>query len=140
MYHFDEEDQEPVAVVRTLSDFALALTLVVLMLIGTRSVADHKQLAQSRAANAQSTGTPPELNLLLAGDGHLQLLTESGKQPPTDAKSVAGLWTTAHPNTTANIVLQFPPKTLATELHRTLLDLQAAFGTNLARIDTVPQL
>jgi hypothetical protein len=32
----EEEDHEPVAVVRTLADFALALTLIVLMLVGTR--------------------------------------------------------------------------------------------------------
>ena len=54
MHRFEEEDHEPVAVVRTLSDFALALTLVVLMLIGP---------ARRRRASAGPKPAPPARNL-----------------------------------------------------------------------------
>jgi hypothetical protein len=140
MHRFEEDDHEPVAVVRTLSDFALALTLVVLMLIGTRSAAENKSMADTHAATSRSGATNAELNLLLINGGKFNVLSEGREKGEASAASLAGPWISAHPNDSATIVLQFPSQTLATELHRALLDLQSAFGTNLGRIDTIPQL
>src|SRR5690242_16488305 len=130
MHRFEDDDQEPVAVVRTLSDFALALTLVVLMLIGTRSAAENKLAANTRAATAQPGGTNSELSLLLIDSNKFAVLSDSGEKRSASAASLAAPWKLAHPNSPAAIVLQFPPKTLATDLHHALLDLQSAFGTN----------
>jgi hypothetical protein len=140
MHRFDEDDHEPVAVVRTLSDFALALTLVVLMLIGTRSAAENKRMADTHALTPRSGATNAELNLLLINGGKFKVLSEVREKGEASAAGLAGPWISAHPNDSATIVLQFPTRTLATELHRALLDLQSAFGTNLDRIDTTPQL
>lgn len=140
MHRFEEDDHEPVAVVRTLSDFALALTLVVLMLIGTRSAAENKSMANSHAATGRNGATRAELNLLLTNGGKFTVLSEGSKKGDAGAASLAGEWILAHPKTSATIVLQFSPQTLATDLHRALLDLQTAFGTNLTRIDTIPKL
>jgi hypothetical protein len=138
MRPFEEEDQEPVAVVRTLSDFALALTLVVLMLIGTRSAAEMKRAAETRAASGQGGKAAPELTLLLVSN-KFNLLSDRGEAGQLSAAEVAAPWVAAHSNSTATVVLQFPQQTLAKDLHAALLELQAAFGTNLARIETIPQ-
>ncbi len=128
MHRFEEEDQEPVAVVRTLSDFALALTL-----IGTHSAADARNVA-ARAAVASQRGALANLNLLLApGPSFVE-----GAKPASNAKDVASTWTRAHPGTAAKIVLQFRSDTLAKDLHAGLLELQSAFATNLSQIDTAP--
>ena len=140
MHRFEEDDHEPVAVVRTLSDFALALTLVVLMLIGTRSAAENKSMADTHAATGRRAATNAELNLLLINSGRFAVLSAGNEKGNVSAASLAQPWIAAHPNASATVVLQFPPQTLATDLHRALLDLQSAFGTNLARIETTPQL
>jgi hypothetical protein len=140
MLHFEEEDHEPVAVVRTLSDFALALTLIVLMLIGTRSAAGNKTMAETRATAASVQGTTSELTLLLTQSGQLTVVGKGGGGARLSAASLAEQWRTSHPARRATIVLVFPQETLATALHHALLDLQTAFGTNVARIDTVPKL
>lgn len=139
MHRFDEEDHEPVAVVRTLSDFAMALTLVVLMLVGTHSAAAAKHRAQSHAATAQNTGRPAEVNLLLTDGGRFILPAAGAEKQQVTATSLAGQWSSAHPNDNATIVLHFAPNMLATDLHRALLELQVAFGAHLARVETVPQ-
>lgn len=136
--HRFEEEHEPVAVVRTLSDFALALTLVVLMLIGTHSVAGSKRAAESRAVAAQAGNTKAELTLVLVDRNKFTVQSNAAGEGEVSAVGAAERWSRVHPNAPATIVLQFPPKTLATDLHGALLDLQAAFGTNLGRIDTVP--
>ena len=138
MHHFEEDEQEPVAVVRTLSDFALALTLVVLMLIGTRAVNGTKATADTHAATQQAGSSSPDLTVLLADDGNLTVRSGSASTRETSAPVLAQEWIKAHPGNAATVVIEFPPKTLATDLHRALLDLQAAFGTNLSRIETVP--
>lgn len=138
MHRFEEEEAEPVAVVRTLSDFALALTLVVLMLIGTRSATDTNAAANTHAASAQPGAKPAELTLQLTPGGKFTS-NQSGGTNETSAGSVAARWVEAHPNVPATILVQFAPTTLAGNLHRGLLELQTAFGTNLVRIDTVPQ-
>jgi hypothetical protein len=137
MHRFEEDDGEPVAVVRTLADFALALTLVVLMLIGTRSVAGSKPSSDVRAATARKGVAPPELQVLLQSNGSFQSAT--GSKELFDATTLASQWHQSHGDAAATIVLQFPPPTLATDLHGALLRLQMAFGTNLTRIDTSPQ-
>ena len=139
MLAFEEDDHEPVAVVRTLSDFALALTLVVLMLVGTRAVTDTKAAAESRAATAQAGGQHSELTLMMLGSGKFRSPSTASGARELTAAELAQQWTTAHPDTGATIVLEFAPKTLATDLHRALLDLQNAFGTHLTHIDTIPQ-
>ena len=138
MHRFEEEEHEPVAVVRTLSDFALALTLVVLMLIGTRSAAGSKRTAESRAVAAQAGKTKAELSLVLVDRNKFTVQTDAAGEGEVSAGAAAERWIRAHPNAPATIVVLFPQKTLATDLHGALLDLQAAFGTNLGRIDTVP--
>jgi len=138
MRRFEEEDAEPVAVVRTLADFALALTLIVLMLVGTRSAAESKQGAETRAARMQAGAPKAELTLRLVGE-QFAAMSSTGPTSPASALALAQQWSHTHTNTPATIVLQFPSPTLATGLHRALLALQSAFGTNLARIDTVPQ-
>jgi hypothetical protein len=138
MHRFEEEEHEPVAVVRTLSDFALALTLVVLMLIGTRSVAGGKRAAESRAVSAEAGKTNAEVSLVLVDRNKFTVQTDAAGEGGMSAVAVAERWIRVHPNAPATIVLQFQQKTLATDLHGALLDLQAAFGTNLGRIDTVP--
>jgi hypothetical protein len=140
MHRFDEDEAEPVAVVRTLSDFALALTLIVLMLVGSRAAVSDKRAVDTRAAvNAAGASTAAlKLRLLANGEFGPGHLADSDVSSP--ATALAEKWTAAHPTESATIVLQFPPKTLATDLHRALLELQSAFGTNLSRLDTVPQL
>src|SRR3954469_10770847 len=120
MRRFEEEDQEPVAVVRTLSDFALALTLVVLMLIGTRSAAESQQAAAVRAANGGAGRIKAELTLCLLEGGQFRVPSDSGTTNGFTATAVAQPWISKHPETPATIVLQFPPKTLATDLHGAL--------------------
>ena len=66
MYRFDDEDHEPVAVVRTLSDFALALTLVVLMLIGTWSAAESKR-AEARCCRSSARHGERRAELVIRG-------------------------------------------------------------------------
>jgi len=139
MMPFEEDEQEPVAVVRTLSDFALALTLVVLMLIGTRTVTGSKPSAEAHAATAQPGAAGPELTLLLLEGGKLSVSSGGEQAKALSAAALAQQWIPAHPNAAATVVLEFPPKTLATDLHHALLDIETAFGTNLTRIETVPQ-
>jgi hypothetical protein len=139
MSRFEEEDQEPVAVVRTLADFALALTLVVLMLIGTRSVAQNNHETQAHAGTLEPKGRNPSLNLLLISGGKFSLVPDGASSGPSSAATLGQRWSSGHPDSPATILLEFRPNTLASDLHRALLDLQAAFGTNLARIDTAPQ-
>lgn len=139
MLPFEEEDQEPVAVVRTLSDFALALTLIVLMLIGTRSAADTQARGQSRAASLQSEGTTPDLDVAMGADGKFLPASENSPGLGVSASEMAHAWRASHPGQAAIVVLRFPPKTLATDLHQALLAVQTALATNLVRIDTVPQ-
>ena len=140
MHSFEEEDQEPVAVVRTLSDFALALTLVVLMLIGTRSAAGLRPAAEAHATAPKSGQSTPDLNLVLAPNGRFTVVSGAGDDKALDAAALAKGWTERHPSQPVTIVLQFQSEVLATDLHRGLLDLQSAFGTNLVRIDTLPKL
>jgi hypothetical protein len=139
MLHFEEDEHEPVAVVRTLSDFALALTLVVLMLIGTRTAAGNKTAAAMRAATTQPNTDHSELTVLLEPRGHFTVRSGSTPKQDLTAPALAQQWISTHGNSDATIVLEFPPKTLATDLHRALLELQSAFPTNLARIETLPQ-
>ena len=137
MHRFDDDDGEPVAVVRTLADFALALTLIVLMLIGTRSAVGSKPDAEVRGATAGKGVASPELEVLLQADGTFVSTTDA--QAPIDATALANQWHETHPTTPATVVLQFTASTLATDLHRALLNLQSAFGTNLTRIVTLPR-
>jgi Na+-translocating ferredoxin:NAD+ oxidoreductase RnfG subunit len=140
MYPLEEEEQEPVAVVRTLSDFALALTLVVLMLIGSRSVAGNRPAAKAQAAESQSGSQTVDLNLLLLDRARFKDLDEKRqRQQARTAGSLAQAWAKARPGRAAAVVVQFPRETLATDLHEGLLELQTAFGTNLARIETLPE-
>ena len=137
MHRFEEEEHEPVAVVRTLSDFALALTLVVLMLIGTRFVAGGKRAAESRAVSAEAGKTNGEVSLVLVDRNKFTVQTDAGGEGGISAMAVAERWIRVHPNAP----LQSPPVPAEDARDRfacALLDLQAAFGTNLGRIDTIP--
>ena len=137
MHRFDDDDGEPVAVVRTLADFALALTLIVLMLIGTRSAVGSKPDAEVRGATAGKGRCLTRVQVLLQADG--TFVGTTGAQASMDATALANQWHEPHPTTPATVVLQFSTGTLATDLHRALLNLQSAFGTNLTRIVTLPR-
>ena len=127
----EEENPEPVAVVRTLADFALALTLIGLMLVGTRA-----PVAQSSAATP--TARQPELVVTLTDAGLFLPQTPSHGSVPVDAPTLARQWTPSSGGEPARLVVQFQARTLATDLHRALLELQTAFGTNLTTILTCP--
>lgn len=136
----DHADDEPVSVVRVMADFALCLTLIVLMLVGTRSpaVPAIEDRATSHAATPQPSATKAELVVGLADEGRFVLLPPESTTAATDAPTLVERWVKSHGAPPANVVVQFPEKTLAAELHRGLLALQSAFGTNVVTIQTIP--
>jgi hypothetical protein len=74
------------------------------------------------------------LTVTLTGAGQFLTLFPAPSLTPVDAATLARQWATAHGRAPASVVLQFQPKTLAADLHRALLELQSAFGTNLNTI------
>lgn len=137
---FDEEEHEPVAVVRVMADFALALTLIVLMLVGSRSssapTADER--AASRAATPQPGVKKADLTVALVEEGKFVTFQTSAAAKPVDGTTLAQQWIKSHGVAPATVVVQFPTTALAADLHRGLLNLQSAFGTNAVSIQTLP--
>lgn len=136
----DHADEEPVAVVRVMADFALCLTLIVLMLVGTRShsAPAAEQRSTSRAATPQPGAKKAELIVALMEEGKFVTLPPTAAAKPVDGTTLARQWIDSHGVTPATIVVQFPTKALAADLHRGLLNLQSAFGTNVVSIQTIP--
>jgi len=137
---FEDEEHEPVAVVRVMADFALALTLIVLMLIGTRSPSAPKveESVASRAATPQPGAKKADLSVALVGDGKFKILPLAEGEVPMDGATLVERWIKSHGSVPASIVVQFPTTALAATLHRGLLSLQSALGTNIVSIQTIP--
>jgi hypothetical protein len=138
---FEDEEHEPVAVVRVMADFALALTLIVLMLVGTRSPsappADER--TASRAATPQPGAKKADLTVALVEEGRFVTLpSAAAAAKPMDGTTLAQQWLSSHDAAPATVVVQFPAKALAADMHRGLLNLQSAFGTNVVTIQTIP--
>lgn len=137
----DHPDEEPVAVVRVMADFALCLTLIVLMLVGTRSPSapTTDERSTSRAATPQSGTKKAELAVTLREGGKfLKLPIVQPDAVPVDGPTLVQQWVKSHRTPPANVLVQFPARMFAADLHRGLLDLQSAFGTNPVSIQTYP--
>lgn len=137
----DHSDEEPVSVVRVMADFSLCLTLIVLMLVGTRSPSAPaaEERSTSRAATPQPGTTKVEMAVALRENGKfLELPILNLAAVPADGFTIVQQWVKSHGAIPANVVVQFPPKVLAADLHRGLLNLQSAFGTNVVTIQTSP--
>jgi hypothetical protein len=137
---FEDEEHEPVAVVRVMADFALALTLIVLMLIGTRSPSapPPEERTASRAATPQPGAKKADLSVALVGEGKFTMLPPAEGEVPMDGAILVQRWMKSHSSTLGSVVIQFPSKALAADLHRGLLSLQTALGTNNVTIQTIP--
>jgi hypothetical protein len=137
---FEDEEPEVVSVVRVMADFALALTLIVLMLVGTRSPSAPTAVerAASRAARPQPGAKKADLTVALVEEGKFVTLPPATDAKPVDGTTLAQQWVSAHGGAPASVVVQFPTKALAADLHRGLLNLQSAFGTNVVTIQTIP--
>jgi len=136
----DNTDEEPVAVVRVMADFALCLTLILLMLVGTRSPSaapPAEERAAARAATPQPGAKKADLIVALAEEGRFVTLPPAADAKPMDGTTLAQQWVTSHGVAPSSVVVQFPVKALAADLHRGLLNLQSAFGTNVT-IQTIP--
>lgn len=132
---FDHDDHEPAAVVRTLADLSLMLVLMFSMLIGSRSTPARLPAADAHAAVKQASGRSADVNITLVGDGKFRLLPASGE--PLTAGALASKLLVPGAKPVGVLVLQFPPNTLASQLHAALLNLQTAF-TN-STLQTVPE-
>ena len=137
---FEDEEDEPVSVVRTLADWSMNLTLVVLMLIGTRSptASSPADRSSSRAASQLPGAKKTDLTVVLLEDATFLTLPSAPDAKPMDGTALARHWQNTHSNAPASVVVQFPTKALAADLHRGLLSLQSAFGTNEVAIQTIP--
>ena len=137
----DDHDEQPATVARVMADFALALVLILVMLVGTRSpsAAQTEPRAASRAATLQAEGKQAELNLTLTPDGKFLRLPSAGNPvEPVDGAEIAHQWIRTNTQAPATVVVQFATNALASSLHRALLELQAGFGTNALNLQTIP--
>jgi hypothetical protein len=138
----DDSDEQPATVARVMADFALALILILVMLVGTRSPsgAQTDPRAASRAATLQPDGKQADLNLALTGTGKFLRLSSAGSNAaePIDGATLANQWMKTNAVPPVTVVIEFPTNTLASDLHRALLELQAAFGTNSVSLQTIP--
>lgn len=136
----DHADEEPVAVVRVMADFALCLTVTILMLIGTRSPSapTTDERAASRAATPQPGVKKADLTVALVEEGKFVTLPPAADAKPMEGTTLAQQWIKSHGVAPATVVVQFPTMALAADLHRGLLNLQSAFGTNIVTIQTIP--
>ena len=138
----DDNDEQPATVARVMADFALALILILVMLVGTRSpaAAPHDRPADSRAVLRQPQGKRADLDLVLTGAGKFLRLPSTGghSDQPIDAAALASQWMKSNALAPGTVVVQFPSNALASDLHRALLELQAGFATNSVRLQTIP--
>ena len=123
-----------------MADFALALTLIVLMLVGTRSPSAPPvdERAVSRAATPQPGAKKADMTVALVEGGKFVTLPSTAVAKPMDGTTLAQQWLSSHGVAPATVVVQFPTRALAADLHRGLLNLQSAFGTNVVTIQTIP--
>ena len=57
MNRFDDDESEPVAVVRVFGDFAMTLSVTLMLLVGTRAVSPHNNAVQAQPAVQQAGAT-----------------------------------------------------------------------------------
>jgi hypothetical protein len=137
-----DDDEQPATVARVMADFALALILILVMLVGTRSplAGQTDPRAAARAATLQPEGKQPDLNLALTEAGKFLRLPSTGgnADKPIDGAALASEWMASNARPPGTVVIHFPPGTLASDLHRALLELQGGFGTNSVSLQTIP--
>lgn len=134
----DDHDEQPATVARVMADFALALILILVMLVGTRSGAQADPRAASRAATRQPDGTKADLNLALTHTGKFMPSAAGNAAEPVDGATIARQWMSSNTQAPAIVVVEFPTNALASTLHQALLELQFAFGTNSLNLQTIP--
>jgi len=138
----DDTDEQPATVARVMADFALALILILVMLVGTRSplAAPADPRAAARAAILQPEGKRADLNLALTGTGKFLRLPSSGgnADEPIDGAALASQWMKSNALAPSTVVIHFPTNALASELHRAMVELQGGFGTNSVSLQTIP--
>ena len=138
----DDNDEQPATVARVMADFALALVLILVMLVGTRSpsAAPTDARAAARAATVQPEGKRADLNLALTGAGKFLRLPSSGRNAdePIDGAALASQWLKSNALAPDTVVVHFPTDALASDLHRALVELQGGFGTNSVSVQTIP--
>ena len=138
----DDTDEQPATVARVMADFALALILILVMLVGTRShsTAQAEPRAASGAAAQQSDGKKAELSLELTETGKfLKLAVAEVAAEPMDGAAIAHQWMKSNTQAPASVVVRFSTNALASDLHQALLELQAGFGTNAVNLLTIPK-
>jgi len=74
----------------------------------------------------------------LVEEGKFLTLPPAAAAKPMDGTTLARQWINSHGVAPATVVVQFQTKALASDLHRGLLNLQSAFGTNVVTIQTIP--
>jgi hypothetical protein len=137
--HFDDDlDSEPVAVVRVFGDFAMTLSVTLMLLISARSATQSDQTLKSNPAAPQSNAAPSaDLWIAVSPSG---LFSSPGerKVEMMDAASFAKKWFYENKNPPKAVMVQFPSRMEAINLHNALLQLQLSIGPNVS-IRTYPE-
>lgn len=141
MKRFDDDlDGEPVAVVRVFGDFAMTLSVTLMLLVGARSVSPRNEAVQTQPAvqHAGATNTV-ELALAVTRDGQFIALPVAPSARPVDSAAVAKHWFATNKRPPAAVAVQFQSAMPSGDLHRALLQLQSSIGPTVT-IRTHPAL
>lgn len=140
MKHDEHADEEAVAVVRVMADFAMCLALILLMLVGTRRAnpTDEPRPGQAKATSPQP-GRKSFLEQIVI-DENARFTVKASRStpaPPMDGKLLGEKIRSRGATNGASILVWFATNALASSLHQGLRDLQAGLGDGIT-IETAP--
>lgn len=141
MKRFDDDmDGEPVAVVRVFGDFAMTLSVTLILLVGTHAVPPSNEAVQTQPAVQQAGATNTvDLTLAVTREGRFIALPEDPSALPMDATSVARQWFATNKRPPVAVAVQFQSAMRSGDLHKALLQLQSSIGPTV-NIRTYPAL
>ena len=140
MNRFDEDESEPVAVVRVFGDFAMTLSVTLMLLVGTRAESPHHNDVQAQPTVQQAgAANLVDLRLAVAVDGRFLALPTAPSAQPMAPDIIAKHWFASNQKPPGTVAVQFPRQMPAGDLHKALLLLQSSMGQTVS-IRTFPAL